>query len=113
MTDTNREAIEQAWRDGWKSCRDSLTDDEAFCLTDDVEADAWADSKTRAALAKQATAPVVGEGDKGIFILAAIAAADESGNGYDIAVLRKHMGAAASQFARAVPEQFIPTAPPA
>lgn len=41
---------ERAWREGWALCKASLTDDEAFCLTDDVEADAWADSKTRAAL---------------------------------------------------------------
>jgi len=44
--------LREAWRDGWAECKGRLTDDEAFCLTDDVEDDAWLDSKTRAALAQ-------------------------------------------------------------
>lgn len=48
-------AEERAWRDGWATCKASLTDDEASCLTDDVEQDAWLDSDTcRAALAQHA-----------------------------------------------------------
>ena len=39
---------EQAWRDGFQSARDCLSGDDAFCLTEDVETDAWLDSKTRA-----------------------------------------------------------------
>lgn len=57
----NREAVmtnppdtarlrELAWRDGFECARECLTEDEAFSLTCDVEEDAWADSKTRAAL---------------------------------------------------------------
>lgn len=42
--------VEAAWRDGWAECRERLSEDEAFCLTVDVEEDAWLDSKTRAAL---------------------------------------------------------------
>lgn len=49
----NARVVELAWRDGWKCCRDSLTEDEAFCLTEDVEADAWADCETRAALSNK------------------------------------------------------------
>lgn len=45
-------ALEAAWRDGFQSARDCLTDDEAFCLTEDVEHDTWLDSKT-AALARR------------------------------------------------------------
>jgi hypothetical protein len=44
------ERLREAWEEGWRLCKASLTDDEAFCLTDDVQADAWADSATRAAL---------------------------------------------------------------
>lgn len=41
---------EAAWRDGWSECKSSLTEDEAFCLTEDVEDDAWLDSETRASI---------------------------------------------------------------
>ena len=41
------DALERAWRDGWAQCKASLTEDEAFCLTEDVEHDAWLDSDTR------------------------------------------------------------------
>lgn len=39
---------EAAWRDGFQSARDCLSKDDAFTLTEDVEEDAWLDSKTRA-----------------------------------------------------------------
>ena len=42
--------VEAAWREGFDSARECLSDDDAFCLTADVEEDAWADSITRAAL---------------------------------------------------------------
>lgn len=42
--------VEAAWRDGFDSARQCLTDDEAFTLTEDVEHDAWIDSATRASL---------------------------------------------------------------
>lgn len=42
------EGLEAAWRDGWNECKAGLTEDEAFCLTADVEEDAWLDSKTAA-----------------------------------------------------------------
>lgn len=45
--------VERAWRDGWTECKNRLTEDEAFCLTEDVEEDAWLDSETRAAMADQ------------------------------------------------------------
>lgn len=38
---------ERAWSAGWDDCKACLTDDEAFCLTDDVKADAWADAAIR------------------------------------------------------------------
>lgn len=41
-------AEENAWREGFQCARDCLSDNEAFCLTDDVEQDCWIDSKTRA-----------------------------------------------------------------
>lgn len=50
---------EAAWRDGWQECKDRLTEDEAFCLTEDVEEDAWLDSATAAL--EQSPSPVVGE----------------------------------------------------
>lgn len=60
MTMTNEAeaaaALEVAWRDGFQTARECLTDDEAFCLTEDVEDDAWADSSTRALLQQQAQA---------------------------------------------------------
>lgn len=43
-------ALEVAWRDGFQSARDCLADDDAVCLTCDVEEDAWLDSKTRSLL---------------------------------------------------------------
>ena len=49
---TSMDALERAWREGWKDCRDTLTDDEALHLTDDVEEDAWADSAARLAQPK-------------------------------------------------------------
>lgn len=48
-----KSAIEKAWRDGFQSARDCLTANEASCLTEDVEQDAWHDSKTRALLNKE------------------------------------------------------------
>lgn len=41
---------EEAWRDGFGFARQCLTYDEAFCLTEDIEQDAWVDSKTAAAI---------------------------------------------------------------
>jgi len=46
--------MEKAWRDGFQSARNCLSEDEAFCLTDDVEEDAWRDSDTRNATAVDA-----------------------------------------------------------
>ncbi len=50
LTAERERTVENAWRDGWKCCRDSLTEDEAFCLTEDVEQDAWLDSDTARSL---------------------------------------------------------------
>jgi len=50
--------VEAAWREGWALCKATLFDDDGLHLTDDVEEDAWADSKTRAALS---TTPIDGE----------------------------------------------------
>lgn len=45
------EEVERAWREGWATCKASVSDDEQVCLTTDVEQDAWLDRGTRAALA--------------------------------------------------------------
>ena len=45
---STQEEVEKAWREGFDSARKCLTEDEAFCLTVDVEEDAWRDSDTRA-----------------------------------------------------------------
>lgn len=43
-------SVERAWRDGFNAARQCLSDDAAYCLTADVEEDAWGDSDTRQAL---------------------------------------------------------------
>ena len=43
-----REMKERAWSAGWDDCKASLTADEAYCLTHDVKADAWAEAAIRA-----------------------------------------------------------------
>ena len=40
---------EQAWRAGFQAARDCLSDEAVYCLTADVEADAWLDSPLRLA----------------------------------------------------------------
>ncbi len=59
------EKVREAWRDGWDSCKSCLTDDEAFCLTDDVQHDAWLDSKTAALDLTDNGAPGVDRGEVG------------------------------------------------
>ncbi len=49
MTSNPTDLIERTWREGWKTCRDSLTEDEAYSLTEDVEEDAWLCSEARQA----------------------------------------------------------------
>ena len=44
--------VEAAYREGFGAARESLTEDEGYCLTADVEHDAWMDSEARAALAQ-------------------------------------------------------------
>ncbi len=41
-----KEGLEMAWRDGFNCARNCVSEDEAFCLTEDVEGDAWLDSAT-------------------------------------------------------------------
>ena len=45
-----RDEVREAYREGFEDAKSCLTDEEAYCLTVDVEADCWADSKARAAL---------------------------------------------------------------
>ncbi len=45
-----KEGLEMAWRDGFNCARNCVSEDEAFCLTEDVEGDAWLDSATARAI---------------------------------------------------------------